>query len=116
MSKSQPAPLSAVIVRKGQATPISGVSSMPTASPAPSGPALEAREDKITASKPTISEREESKSMAERPFVPLPTKSMTVKVDIESYKKLKTHGMNVGKTSQDIFVEALALYFKTKKL
>jgi hypothetical protein len=44
------------------------------------------------------------------------TKSMTVKIDGVSYKKLKTHGLNLGKTSQDIFVEALALYFKANKI
>lgn len=46
----------------------------------------------------------------------LPTKSMTVKIDEVSYKKLKTHGLHIGKTSQDIFVAALALYFKVNKL
>jgi hypothetical protein len=44
------------------------------------------------------------------------TKSMTVKVDIATYKKLKSHGIAVDKTSQDIFVAALALYFKTNSI
>lgn len=46
----------------------------------------------------------------------LATKSMTVKIDEVSYKKLKTHGLHLGKTSQDIFVEALAMYFKVHKI
>lgn len=46
----------------------------------------------------------------------LATKSMTVKIDEVSYKKLKGHGLNIGKTSQDIFVAALALYFKEHRI
>ena len=46
----------------------------------------------------------------------LPTKSMTVKVDVVSYDKLKSHGLSIGKTSQDIFIEALTMYFKVKNI
>jgi hypothetical protein len=41
------------------------------------------------------------------------TKSLTVKVDLPTYTKLKTHGLAAGgKTNQDIFTEALTMYFK----
>ena len=41
---------------------------------------------------------------------------MTVKIDEVTYKKLKMHGVDSGRSSQDIFVDALALYFKANKL
>lgn len=45
------------------------------------------------------------------------TKSLTVKVDLATYKKLKSHGVDAGgKTNQDIFTEALAMYFSAYKL
>jgi hypothetical protein len=44
-------------------------------------------------------------------------KSITVKVDGLTYRKLKQHGLDMGnKTNQDIFTEALALYFKAHKI
>ena len=46
----------------------------------------------------------------------LPTKSMTVKIDGVTYRKLKKHGVDISKTSQDIFVLALAMYFKEHNL
>lgn len=46
----------------------------------------------------------------------LPTRSMTVKVDEISYKKLKNHGLAIGKSSQDIFLESLAMYFKVNNI
>ena len=50
------------------------------------------------------------------PVIVGPTKSMTVKIDEVTYKKLKMHGLDSGRSSQDIFVDALALYFKANKL
>lgn len=45
--------------------------------------------------------------------MPMATKSLTVKVDVTTYGKLKAHGGALGgKTNQDIFIEALNLYFK----
>ncbi len=44
--------------------------------------------------------------------LPMATKSLTVKVDVATYGKLKAHGGALGgKTNQDIFIEALVLYF-----
>ena len=91
--------------QKGQA----GVS-VPTFDP-PSPP-----EPKLVATElPAVQLPSASTKMDETPKL-LATKSMTVKIDEVSYKKLKTHGLNIGKTSQDIFVEALAMYFKANKI
>lgn len=56
-------------------------------------------------------------SVSAKVAIPMATKSLTVKVDLETYDKLKHHGVSAGgKTNQDIFIEALAMYFKAYKL
>lgn len=47
-----------------------------------------------------------------RPQVVLATKALTVKVNVPVYKVIKNHGTNVGKSNQDIFTEALAMYMQ----
>jgi hypothetical protein len=64
--------------------------------------------DQMPAAQPPVAEVSQGATMA---------KSITVKVDGLTYKKLKQHGLDMGnKTNQDIFTEALALYFKAHKI
>jgi hypothetical protein len=104
MSKAPPAKLGSTIVVKGQAQPVTApLSVVDVALPAEAPPKVrtpETRPDPVEATAP----------------VNLATKSMTVKVDVDTYKKLKSHGIAIDKTSQDIFVAALAMYFKANKL
>ena len=44
------------------------------------------------------------------------SKSMTVKIDNATYKKLKLHGVNTERSSQDIFLIALTRYLKSEGL
>lgn len=130
MGKSKPAPLGASLITKGSARP--AVESAVVPKPAPdTGPSL-----LTTSVRTPVSEVENN---AERTVVPQgaaadpvsapraksvdviaqiagPTKSMTVKIDEVTYRRLKMHGVDTGRSSQDIFVEALAQYFKTKRL
>jgi hypothetical protein len=112
MSKAPPAKLGSTIVVKGQAQPVTAQPIVSQAVPrsvvdvAPPPEATlrarapETRPDPVETTAP----------------VNLATKSMTVKVDVDTYKKLKSHGIVIDKTSQDIFVAALAMYFKANKL
>jgi cytoskeletal protein RodZ len=68
------------------------------------------------ASERTMSDTTNAQSSTGAALQFVATKSMTVKIDAISYKKLKNHGTDIGKTSQDIFVQALAMYFKANKL
>ena len=43
---------------------------------------------------------------------PLYFKAMTLKIDQGRYERLKRYGFESGKTSQDILIEALDLFFK----
>lgn len=40
----------------------------------------------------------------------VPTKALTVKVDLERYRNLKTAGLDLGRSNQDIMVEALDMW------
>lgn len=42
-------------------------------------------------------------------------KALTVKLDRDRYEALKTLGVRIDKTSQEIFVEALDLYLQQKR-
>jgi hypothetical protein len=110
MSKAPPAKLGSTIVVKGQAQPVTAQPTVSQAIPVvdvalpteatPKVRVPEARPDPVEITAP----------------VNLATKSMTVKVDVDTYKRLKSHGIVIDKTSQDIFVAALAMYFKANKL
>lgn len=104
MTKRPPARLGASFVQKGEAKPI-GTADPPK--PSPEQTALIPQEETPISPTPKT-ESEPLPSQA----VPLPTKSLTVKVDLPTYTKLKTHGAQMGKTNQEIFIEALFLYFK----
>lgn len=68
------------------------------------------------ASQPTFNQQKSIEQMV-KPSSNLGTKSLTVKVDGTTYVKLKEHGFKSGgKTNQDIFTEALAMYFEAYKI
>lgn len=109
MTKQKPATLGSSFVAKGAAKPVDATK--PIAEVV--APAISITEEKsqevlpIKVQPPTSIEA----------VVPMATKSLTVKVNLATYKKLKSHGVDAGgKTNQDIFVEALAMYFKAYNL
>jgi hypothetical protein len=107
MSTSKAATLGATIVSKGQAKPIAYAAAMPET-------------QSVEVLSPLAAIEPQQNQEAEKPVangMQLATKSITVKVDLATYKKLKTHGLDArNKTNQDIFTEALALYFKAYKI
>jgi hypothetical protein len=111
MTKLQPAKLGSTIVVKGQAKPTNLTETpLPVALPATDPSMIESVTHSVAAQNfPNAIENTE-------PSPTLATKSMTVKVDVATYKRLKSHGIAIDKTSQDIFVAALALYFKANKI
>jgi len=107
--KQKPATLGSSFVAKGAAKPV------------------DATKPLMEAVVPTVAKTEEKMQEVLSPKVsppvsaeaslPMATKSLTVKVDLATYKKLKSHGVDAGgKTNQDIFVESLSMYFKAYKL
>jgi hypothetical protein len=121
MPKSKPSSLSPSLVTKGAAKPVSDVlppNATPSVPAADEVPVLEttATTDLVSTVTPPV--RRASKSVvSEKPVVASgATKSMTVKIDEATYKTLKLHGLETGKSSQDIFVEALTGYFKQNHL
>lgn len=130
MSKSKPAPLGASLITKGSARPAteSTVAPLPGAEAMPLSQAgtlqlpvdeLQARVEVPAEVKRVVSAAVPAPRAKREDVVSVtvgPTKSMTVKIDEITYKKLKMHGVDSGRSSQDIFVEALALYFKANKL
>jgi hypothetical protein len=130
MGKSKPAPLAASLITKGSARPAveSAVIQQPAADSVPLSQAVTmqfpvaALQDPVDKSKETkvvtapVAPSPRARRDDEAPVIVGPTKSMTVKIDEVTYKKLKMHGVDSGRSSQDIFVDALALYFKANKL
>lgn len=111
MTKKPPARLGASFVQKGEAKPI-GTADPPKPSPEQTALIPEEPTQLIPEETPVSPiPKTEAKPLPSQ-AVPLPTKSLTVKVDLPTYTKLKTHGAQVGKTNQEIFIEALFLYFK----
>jgi hypothetical protein len=116
MSKVKPASLlgssTIKIPSKGEAsisvaTPVVAEAAVPQSQQPESRPKAE-KHDQMPATQPPVAEVSQGATMA---------KSITVKVDGLTYKKLKQHGLDMGnKTNQDIFTEALALYFKAHKI
>lgn len=108
MSTSKAATLGATIVSKGQAKPITYAAPIPEVV------------EPIEASVPSADlspQPNRDAQLVVSSSMPLATKSITVKVDLATYRKLKNHGLDAGnKTNQDIFIEALALYFKSYKI
>ena len=130
MGKSKPAPLGASLISKGSARPAIDLVAppLPKADSVPLSqaktmqrPAADAQiqidespESKATAIPvPPVSRSKREEAMR---VVAGPSKSMTVKIDELTYKKLKIHGVDSGRSGQDIFVEALAMYFTANKL
>ena len=115
MGKAKPAPLGASLIVKGGARPVEPNFTTPeSVSPAQkvvAQPPVEKVESVSIAPVATTTKRDEMPTAAIGP-----TKSMTVKIDEITYKKLKMHGVDSGRSSQDIFVDALGLYFKANKL
>ena len=130
MGKSRPAPLGASLITKGSARPATESTAVPppAADAVPLSQAVTMQlpvvelQDPVDTSKETkvvaaaIAPAPRVKRDDVAPVIVGPTKSMTVKIDEVTYKKLKMHGVDSGRSSQDIFVDALALYFKANKL
>lgn len=115
MTKTKPASLAGVFAAKGAAKPADATKPIdpPVASQVAvvSPPAVLSEQPK-TADQVTPVPAD-AIEMPQPANMPMATKSLTVKVDLTTYTKLKAHGgAQGGKTNQDIFVEALALYFK----
>lgn len=115
MSKSKSASLAAMFVAKGDAKPADATKPIEAqAAPAQQG----APQPSPAVEQPKATEVVQSVPVATAPVgqpvaMPMATKSLTVKVDFSTYGKLKAHGGAMGgKTNQDIFTEALKLYFK----
>ena len=128
MGKAKPAPLGASLIVKGGARPVEPNFITPeSVSPAQkvvAQPLVEQVESASIApvvTKAPVPEKDAPVATRTKRDEMLmaaigPTKSMTVKIDEITYKKLKMHGVDSGRSSQDIFVDALGLYFKTNKL
>lgn len=117
MSKAKPASLALAFAAKGQARPVDATKPViPAAAPQTATEPLAAAS---SPQPPRPAEKEPTMAPAVTNPVPpaanlpMATKSLTVKVDLATYTKLKAHGgAQGGKTNQDIFVEALGLYFQ----
>ena len=128
MGKAKPAPLGASLIVKGGARPVEPNLTTPeSVSPAQTvvaQPPVEKVESVSIApvvTKSPVPEKDAPVATRTKRDEMLmaaigPTKSMTVKIDEITYKKLKMHGVDSGRSSQDIFVDALGLYFKANKL
>ena len=112
MSKTKPASLAVAFAAKGAAKPVDATKPVAAAVDSPNTK----QESSTASSKPAdaISETSQNSVSTVPPQnIPMATKSLTVKVDLTTYIKLKAHGgAQGGKTNQDIFVEALELYFQ----
>lgn len=115
MSKAKSASLAAMFAAKGEAKPADATKPIE----APAAPAQQSAPQSATAAdQPKAAEVVRPAQVAPAAVVqpvamPMATKSLTVKVDVATYGKLKAHGGALGgKTNQDIFIEALGLYFK----
>lgn len=109
MSKSKPASLALAFAAKGQAKPVDATK--PVNPPVETQKTVEPQTMKTSPKQPNPVEPEVA--FAPVANIPMATKSLTVKVDLATYTKLKAHGgAQGGKTNQDIFVEALGLYFQ----
>lgn len=104
MSKPKTASLAAMFASKGDAKPADATKPVeaPAAVQMPSQATPVSEQVKPVEAAPVVQSTN----------LPLATKSLTVKVDVATYGKLKAHGGALGgKTNQDIFIEALGLYF-----
>jgi len=111
MTKTKPASLAGVFAAKGAAKPADATRPIDPPVAAVMPPAIPAQQPKIAEQ---VTQAPAATIDIPQPAnIPMATKSLTVKVDLTTYTKLKAHGgAQGGKTNQDIFVEALALYFK----
>ena len=115
MSKAKSASLAAMFAAKGEAKPADATK--PIEAPAvpvqQSTPQPAPAVEQPKASEVVRPDQVAPASVVQPSAVPMATKSLTVKVDVATYGKLKAHGGALGgKTNQDIFIEALKLYFK----
>lgn len=114
MTKTKPASLAGVFAAKGAAKPADATRPIDS----PVAPVAAVMPPAIPAQQPKPAEQltqapAATIDMPQPANMPMATKSLTVKVDLTTYTKLKAHGgAQGGKTNQDIFVEALTLYFK----
>lgn len=109
MMKQKPATLGSSFVVKGAAKPVDATKPIE----APTAPSPAAANEGVQDVQPPKTFIPTPVEVAQ----PMATKSLTVKVDLATYKKLKSHGVDAGgKTNQDIFTEALAMYFSAYKL
>ena len=110
MTKNKPASLAGVFAAKGTAKPADATKPLDPQAASPTAPLEQ------PPSVESVAQAAPAAVIPTTPLVvnmPMATKSLTVKVDLATYTKLKAHGGALGgKTNQDIFVEALALYFK----
>lgn len=116
MSKAKSASLAAMFAAKGEAKPADATK--PIEAPAVAPVAQSTSQPEPVVEPPKVIETVRSVPAVSAPAVHptamlMATKSLTVKVDVATYGKLKAHGGALGgKTNQDIFIEALELYFK----
>lgn len=120
MSKTKPASLAGVFAAKGAAKPADATKPVELLHRASSdeAPRTFTMEPLTTMFPPVHGQAQEDVAQASprntpAANTPMATKSLTVKIDLATYTKLKAHGgAQGGKTNQDIFVEALGLYFR----
>lgn len=100
---------------KGEARPADATKPIeaPAAPTQQSAPQLSSAVEQPKAAEVVLPPQVAPTAVVQPAAMPMATKSLTVKVDVATYGKLKAHGGALGgKTNQDIFIEALGLYFK----
>lgn len=114
MSKAKSASLATMFAAKGEAKPADATKPIE----APAAPSPQSAPQPAAVEQPKTAEvvrpaQVVPATVVQPAAMPMATKSLTVKVDVATYGKLKAHGGALGgKTNQDIFIEALGLYFK----
>ena len=115
MSKAKSASLAAMFAAKGEAKPADATKPIeaPAAAPQQSAPQPAPAVEQPKTAEVVRPAQVAPAAVVQPAALPMATKSLTVKVDVATYGKLKAHGGALGgKTNQDIFIEALDLYFK----
>jgi hypothetical protein len=109
-------------VTKGAAKPVADVLA-PSEPPSEAHPEVAALSSAASVDQPARSIKPSERKSAAKASTPEKTvvaigatKSMTVKIDEVTYRTLKLHGLETGKSSQDIFLEALVGYFEQHNL
>ena len=122
MTRAKPTPLGPSLIAKGTAHP----AIEPTPVVQEPAPPLAANLESAAAPVEALAYEAQPPRIAPTPTVAVKakesivssgtSKSMTVKIDNATYKKLKLHGVNTERSSQDIFLIALTRYLKSEGL